>query len=72
MSYRVCYEDGWAPACGGDKLPERSEYFLSEGAALRRADELLRAGVHHRISVVDAADNVLSGILLELRLGMAS
>ena len=71
MIYRVCYEDGWAPAIGlrADQSCERSEYFLTEGAALRRAEEVLRAGVRHRVSVIDAADNVLSGTLLELKLG---
>lgn len=71
MTYRVCYEDGWAPMFGqpAGRSPERAEYFLNEGDALRRADKLLRAGVHHRISVIDGADNVLSGIRLELKLG---
>jgi hypothetical protein len=49
----------WPPDRGG--IGE----FLNENDALRRADEILRAGVHHGVSVIDGADNVLSGILLE-------
>jgi hypothetical protein len=71
MTYRVRYQDGWAPAIGlrAEQSCERSEYFLTKDAALRRAEEVLRAGVHHHVSVIDGADNVLCGILLELRLG---
>jgi hypothetical protein len=70
MTYRVCYEDGWAPTVSphGHQIAERSEYFLNEHEALRRADEILRAGVHHRVSLIDGADKVLSGTFHELRL----
>ena len=72
MTYRVCYIDGWAPAgaARSESVPEREEYFLSERDALRRAGEVIRAGVHRRITLIDNAGKELSGIALDLKLGV--
>jgi hypothetical protein len=56
--------DGWAPAGAAlrEAAPEREECFLSERDALTRADEVIRAGVHRRITLIDGAGKELSGI----------
>lgn len=70
MTYRISYEDGWAPATraarGGT---ECTEYFRTEHEALRRARELIDSGVHHGIAVYDSDGNALSGVRLQLKLG---
>lgn len=48
---------------------ERTEFFSRESEALNRAEELLGAGVHHRVAVIDDADNLLAGIPLDLKIG---
>ena len=70
MIYRVRYMDGWTPGIGtcGCQLSERTD-FSRESEALNRAEELLGAGVHHRVAVIDDADNVLAGIPLDLKIG---
>ena len=69
--YRVRYEDGSAPATAqrGRRFPKRTEQFSSESEALKRAKELLGAGVHHGVMVLDEANNALFGLRLELKLG---
>lgn len=66
MTYRVCYIDGWAPP--GAARSEREKHFLSERDALVRADEVIRAGVHRRITLIDGVGNEVSGIALDLKL----
>lgn len=70
-TYRVRYEDGLTPTIGqcGSQFPERMEQFSSESEALKRARELLGAGVHHGVMVLDEADNALFGLRLDLKLG---
>lgn len=71
MIYRVRYMDGWTPVTGtsGCQFSERMEHFWKESEALNRAEELLAAGVHHRVAVIDDAENVLAGIQLDLKIG---
>ena len=69
MTYRICYIDGWTPA--GAERSEREEYFLSEHDALVRAAEVIRAGVHRRITLIDGVGNELSGNALDLKLGVS-
>lgn len=70
MIYRVRYMDGWMPVIGTcSQFSERTEHFSRESEALHRAEELLGAGVHYRVAVIDDADNVLDGIRLDLKIG---
>jgi len=57
-TYRVRYEDGSASASAqrGSQLPKRTERFSSESEALKRAEELLGAGVDHGVLVLDDAN----------------
>ena len=50
---------------------QRTEYFRTEFEALRRARQLLENGDHHGIVVHDDAGSILTGILLQLKLGAA-
>lgn len=70
MIYRVRYMEGGAPVIGMcARFSERTELFSRRSEALNRAEELLGAGVHHRVAVIDDADNVLDGIHLDLKIG---
>ena len=71
MTYRVSYHDGWTAIGEGDTTPDITEYYYTEGQALRRAGELVDAGHHHGILVIDDSGHVLSGVRLELRLGLS-
>jgi hypothetical protein len=66
MTYRVSYDDGWA----SDAI-RRTEHYRTEFEALERARELRGATVHHGIAIYSDLDSVLTGIRLELKLGMA-
>jgi hypothetical protein len=62
--------DGWMPVIGTcSQFSGRTEHFSKESEALNRAEELLVAGVHHRVAVIDDADNVLDSIRLDLKIG---
>ena len=65
MTYRISYDDGWASAA-----IRRTEYYRTEFEALGRARELLEPGVHHAIAIHNDSGSVLTGICLELKLGM--
>lgn len=67
MTYRVSYEDGWASVA-----IRRTESYRTEFEALGRARELLEASVHHGIVIHSDSDGVLTGIHLELKLGMVA
>ena len=66
MTYRISYDDGRAR-----EAVKRSEYYRTEFEAMRRARELLEDGDHHGIALHDASGSVLTGVRLELKLGMA-
>ena len=67
MMYRICYDDGVARDAG-----TRTEYYRSEFEALKRARQLLEDGDHHGIAIHDGSGSVLTGIRLELKLGLAA
>ena len=73
MTYRISYDDGLAVATGahGREGVKRTEYFHTEFAALKRARQLIEDGEHHAVAVYDSSGNVLTGILLELKLSAA-
>jgi hypothetical protein len=73
MMYRISYHDGLAAAADAAYLEvvTRTEYFRTESEALNRARQLLEDGDHHGIALHDGSGSVLTGIRLELRLGMA-
>ena len=66
--YRVRYEDGSTPAIDQyrGQFPERTEQLSSESEVL--TEELLGAGVHHGIVVLDEG-KTLFGLRLDLKLG---
>jgi hypothetical protein len=73
MTYRVCYEDGWAAIAGGaEGGASRTEYYLNEHEALQRAREMVESGVHHGVSVYDSEGNALLGVCLQLKLGVSA
>jgi hypothetical protein len=67
MTYRVSYEDGWASIA-----IRRTEDYRTEFEALGRARELLEVGHHHGIAIHSDSDGILTGICLELKLGMVT
>jgi len=69
MTYRISYDDGLGVA--GRASVRRTEYFGTEFEALNRARQLLNDGDHHSIVVYDHSGNILTGIRLELKLGLA-
>jgi hypothetical protein len=66
MTYRICYDDGRT-----HETIKRTEYYRTEPAALKRAQELLEDGDRYGIAIHDGSGSVLTGIRLELKLGMA-
>ena len=66
MTYRVSYDDGVVR-----KAVRRTEYYRTEFEALQRARQLLEDGDHHGIALHDGGGSVLTGIRLELKLGLA-
>ena len=73
MTYRVSYEDDLAPETGAEGYGgmTRSEYFRTEHEALKRARDLIDNGDHRAIAVHCGDGRVLTGILLQLKLGAA-
>jgi hypothetical protein len=69
MTYRICYDNGLMTAARDGEAGHRTEYFGTEFEALRRARQLLEDGDHHGIVVHDDAGTILTGILLQLKLG---
>jgi hypothetical protein len=71
MTYRISYDDGTIAVAGvrGAEGVERTEYFRTEFEALKRARQLVEDGDHHAVTVHDGSGNVLTGILLQLKLG---
>jgi len=71
MTYRISYHDGMTAAAAGRRAEgvTRTEYFRTEFDALKRARHLLEAGDHHAVAVHDGSGKVLTGILLQLKLG---
>ena len=74
MSYSISYDDGLASLTKGRQEEgfTRIETFLTEDEALNRAFRLLDEGTHHAISVCDTSGNVLCGVRLQLKLGLAT
>jgi hypothetical protein len=71
MTYRISYDEG-LPAMTGAQDHERvtrTEYFRTEYEARQRARQLVEDGDHHAVTVHDGSGNVLTGILLQLKLG---
>ena len=71
MTYRICYDDGLVTNTRDREGVQRSEYFRTEFEALRRARQLLEDGDHHGIAVHDDFGSILTGVLLQLKLGAA-
>jgi hypothetical protein len=73
MTYRISYEDDLAAETGAEGYGgvTRTEYFRTEHEAVKRARRLIDNGDHHAISVHDSSGRVLTGILLQLKLGAA-
>ncbi len=71
MTYRICYDDGLVTSARDREAVQRSEYFRTEFEALRRARQLLEEGDHHGIAVHDDSGSILTGVLLQLKLGAA-
>jgi hypothetical protein len=71
MTYRICYDDGLATCARDRGAMQRSEFFRTEFEALRRARQLLEDGDHHGIAVHDDSGSILTGVLLQLKLGAA-
>jgi hypothetical protein len=69
MTYRICYDNGLMTAARDGEAGHRTEYFGTEFEALRRARQLLEDGDHHGIVMHDDAGSMLTGILLQLKLG---
>jgi hypothetical protein len=74
MSYSISCDDGLASLTKGRREEgfTRIETFLTEDEALNRAFRLLDEGTHHAISVCDTSGNVLCGVRLQLKLGLAT
>jgi hypothetical protein len=68
MTYRISYDDGLLTA--GPEGGERTEYYRTEFEAMKRARQLIEEGDHHGIAVHGGMNEVLTGIRLELKLGM--
>jgi hypothetical protein len=66
MTYQVSCDRGMAR-----ETIRRTEYYRTEFEARRRARQLLEDGDHHGIALHDGSGSVLTGIRLELSLGMA-
>ena len=73
MTYRISYERDLAAQTGaqGYRGVMRTEYFRTEHEALKRARNLIDHGGGHAVSVHDGSGRVLTGILLQLKLGAA-
>lgn len=71
MTYRISYDDGLAAMAGSRdrERVKRTEYFRTEYEALQRARQLLEDGDHNAVMLCDSSGNVLTGILLQLKLG---
>ena len=71
MTYRISYDNSTIAVAGarGAEGVTRTEYFRTEFDALKRARRLVEAGDHHAVAVHDGFGNVLTGILLRLKLG---
>jgi hypothetical protein len=71
MVYRICYDDGPVSGARDQDPVQRTEYFRTEFEALKRARQLIEDGDHHGVAVHDDSGNILTGILLQLKLGAA-
>ena len=73
MTYRISYEGDLAAqtVAQGYRGVMRTEYFRTEHEALKRARNLIDHGGRHAVSVHDGSGRVLTGILLQLKLGAA-
>ena len=71
MTYRVSYDDSLVALAGarGQLRVTRSEYFRTEYEALQRARQLIEDGDCYAVSLRDSSGVVLTGILLQLKLG---
>ena len=71
MTYQISYDDGLAAMAGshGPDRVKRTEYFRTEYEALQRARQLLDDGDHHAVTLCDSSGSVVTGILLQLKLG---
>jgi hypothetical protein len=67
MTYRISYVD-WLVS---SRAPvERAEYFRTEFEAMNRARQLLEDDDHYSVAVHDGSGSRLTGIRLQLKLGM--
>lgn len=72
MTYRVFYDDETPISVKKWRNEDlsRTETFLTEHEALKRARQLLDEGDHHAVTLRDSSGNTLGGIRLQLKLGM--
>ena len=74
MAYRISYDDKLTnPAINrrSEDAP-RTETFATEPEALIRARELIEDGDYYAVAICDDSGEVLGGILLQLKLGLAA
>jgi hypothetical protein len=67
MTYRISYDDSVAR-----DTVRPTEYYRTKFEALRRARQLLEDDGHYGIAIHDGSGGVLTGIRLELKLGLAA
>ena len=73
MAYRISYDDK-LPNAATNRRPEdasRTETFDTEQEALIRARELIEDGDCNAVAICDDSGEVLCGIRLQLKLGLA-
>jgi hypothetical protein len=74
MAYRISYDDK-LPNSATNRRPEdasRMETFDTEQEALIRARELIEDGDCYAVAICDDSGEVLGGIRLQLKLGLAA
>jgi len=71
MVYRICYDDGPVSGARDRDAVQLTEYFRTEFEAFKRARQLIEDGDHHGVAVHDDSGSILTGILLQLKLGAA-
>jgi hypothetical protein len=73
MTYRISYDHRFAASTSprGHEGATRTEYFRGEREALRRARKLIENGDYHAVAVHHGTGSVLTGVLLQLKLGAA-
>jgi hypothetical protein len=71
MAYRISYEDTHSATDQGREEASRRETFNTEQEALIRARELIEDGDCNAVAICDNSGEILCGIRLQLKLGLA-